>query len=34
MSNNPMLNIAKDFDRIPEAPLKRFEGVLLGPVCD
>ena len=34
MSNNPMLNIAKDFDRIPEAPLKRFEGVLLGRVCD
>ena len=30
MSNNPMLNIAKDFDRISEAPLKRFEGLLLG----
>ena len=30
MSNNPMLNIAKDFDRISEAPLKRFGGLLLG----
>ena len=31
MSNNQMLNIVRDFDRISEAPLKRFEGLLLGP---
>ena len=34
MSNNPMLNIAKDSDRIPVAILKRFEGMPLGFVCD
>ena len=34
MSNNPMLTIAKDFERIPEELLKRFEGLPLGWICD
>lgn len=34
MSNNPMLTIRKDFDRIPEATLDRFSGLPLGWICD
>ena len=30
MSNNQMSNIVRDFDRISEAPLMRFEVLLLG----
>jgi 4-hydroxy-4-methyl-2-oxoglutarate aldolase len=34
MSNNPMLTIQKDFQRIPPGTLKQFEGLPLGWICD
>jgi 4-hydroxy-4-methyl-2-oxoglutarate aldolase len=34
MSNNPMLTVRKDFERISADTLKRFEGLPLGWVCD
>ena len=34
MSNNPMLTIRRDFERIPAATLKKFEGLPLGWICD
>ena len=34
MSNNPMLTIRKDFERIPAETLKKFEGLPIGWICD
>ena len=34
MSNNPVLTIRKEFERIPAETLARFEGLPLGWVCD
>ena len=34
MSNNPMLTIKKDFERIPQATLEKFKGLPVGGVCD
>ena len=34
MSNNPMLTIRKEFERIPTEILKKFEGLLIGWIRD
>ena len=34
MSNNPMLTIRKEFERIPTKMLKKFEGLPIGWICD
>ena len=34
MSNNPMLTIRKDFERIPANTLRKFKDLPLGWICD
>ena len=34
MSNNPVLTIRKEFERIPTKMLKKFEGLPIGWICD